>query len=321
MRIICVTLLSLLLLVGNVAAESESGGYTASYLQLGLSARATAMGQAYYAVSDDAVSVFYNPAGAPHILRKEVGFSYRVMDLDRRLGYISAIMPVRNEATISLGWIFAGVNNLAERNSRGEITGDLAYSENVLSLSFARRFSKYVSVGGTGRYYFSKLANVTTNTIGIDIGTYIKLEPDAGLGESSFIDLLRFGFVVGNLGAKYIWTTGDYWGQFGEQGDSRTDDFPLLIGGGVSVLTFDSKLLVAVDARKYKWHDLRFNAGVEYAPQDALRLRAGLDDFNPTFGGGVRRKLDSFELSIDYAFSASKAGERSDHIFSLGLLF
>ncbi len=321
MRTTCLIALGLMLLAAGAGAESESGGHAGAFLQLGLSARATAMGQAYFAVSDDAVSVFYNPAGAPHVLKKEVGFSHRVMDLDRKLGYFSVILPVRNEATISVGWIFAGVNGLVERNSRGEIGGDLDYSENALSLSFARRFSKYLSVGGTGRYYFSKLANVTTNTIGIDLGAYCKLEPDIGLGPSSPIDMLRFGLVLGNLGAKYIWTTGDYWGQYGEQGDSRTDDFPMLIGGGVSVLTFDKKLLVAVDARKYSWHDLRLHGGVEYAPHEALRLRAGLDDFNPTFGGGVRRKLESFELAIDYGFSASKAGERSDHIFSLGLLF
>jgi len=307
--------------VSQVLAETGDGGYAGSFLQLGLSARAVGMGQAYYGVSDDAAAIFYNPAGSVFELKKRVGFSYRVMDMDRKLGYASLDLPARGEATISFGWIFRGVGNIVERNELGDPGDNLDDSENALMIGFSRRFSRYVAVGGTGKYMFANLAGVTSNTVSFDIGTYVKLSKGEGLGEDSKLDFVRFGLVVANLGARYIWTTGDYWATRGELGDSRTDDFPMLVGGGVSVMGLDKKLLVAVDARKYQWHSISLHGGTEYALSDIFKLRAGLDDFHPTFGGAVTKRVDSYDLQLNYAFSASKAGERSDHIFSVGITF
>ena len=307
--------------IPRAIAETGKGGYAGTFLELGLSARAVGMGQAYYAVSDDATAIFYNPAGAAQLLKRTAGFSYRVMDLDRKLGYVSLNFPVRDEATISVGWIFAGVDNVIERNSLGEPGNELDCSENAVSIAFARRFSKIVSIGGTGKYHMSKLANVTTSTVGSDLGVCIKLQKGDQFSANFPIDLLRIGAVIGNLGASYIWTTGEYWDQFGKLGDSRTDEFPLLIGGGVSILTMDRQLLVAADVRKYEWYSWRLQAGAEYTVKDILKLRAGIDNSHPTFGGGIVKSFNTYDLMIDYGFSASRAGERPDHIFSLGFAF
>jgi hypothetical protein len=308
-------------LFSRAAAETGDGGYAGSFLQLGLSARAVGMGQAYYGVSDDASAIFYNPAGSVFELKRRVGFSYRVMDMDRKLGYASFDLPARGEAMISFGWIFKGVGGVIERDELGEPGEKLDDSENALMIGFTRRFSRFVAVGGTGKYLLANLAGVKTNTVSFDVGTYVKLSKGEGLSETSSLDFVRFGLVVANLGASYIWTTGDYWKTRGQMGDSRTDDFPILVGGGVSVMAFDRRILAAVDARKYQWQSLTLHGGAEYAVSDALKVRAGLDDFHPTFGGGVSKKFDTYELRLDYAFSASKAGERSDHIFSLGFVF
>jgi hypothetical protein len=354
-KLLAISLAVLAGLASQTLAESENGGAPAPFLQLGLSARAVGMGQAYYAVADDAAAIFYNPGGAAHVVKKTVGFSYRAMDLDRRLGYTSINFPVRQEATIAVGWIFAGDGSVYERSLIGELGDELAYSENAISICFARRFSNILSIGGTGKFYIGKLANVTTTTVGFDLGTYIKLSKGEGLGANVPIDMLRIGAVVGNIAASYIWTTGDYWGQLGERGDSRTDDFPLLIGGGVSVLALDRKLLVAsdvrgmmwksvrikddVESRKFRWHSTTIHAGAEYTLNDLLRLRAGLDDFHPTFGFGIQKALGTkrieddypgaeevdpdggMRLTIDYAFSAARTEIRADHIFSIGFAF
>jgi len=354
-RLLAVALVVFAGLASQTRAESEDGGATGAFLQLGLSARAVGMGQAYYAVADDATAIFYNPGGAAQVLKRTVGFSYRVMDLDRKLGYSSLNVPVRNEATIAVGWIFAGVSDIIERTMIGEPGDELDYSENVISLCFARRFSNVVSIGGTGKFHISKLANVTTTTVGFDVGAYVKLTKGEELGENAPIDMLRIGAVVGNIAASYIWTTGDYWGQLGERGDSRTDDFPLLIGGGVSVLAMDRKLLVASDVRSMLWRSVRIEDGVEnrglrwlstslhlgaeYTLSEVFKLRAGLDDLHPTFGFGVEKSLTSrstkddypesigtepergIRLTIDYAFSSPRTAERPDHIFSIGLAF
>lgn len=354
-KLLAISLAVLAGLASQTLTGSENGGAPAPFLQLGLSARAVGMGQAYFAVADDAAAIFYNPGGATQIVKRTVGFSYRAMDLDRRLGYTSINFPVRQEATIAVGWIFAGDGSIYERSMIGELGDELSYSENVISILFARRFSNIVSIGGTGKFHIANLATVTTTTVGFDLGTHIRLAKGEGLSENAPIDMLRIGAVVGNIGASYIWTTGDYWGQLGQRGDSRTDNFPLLIGGGVSVLALDRKLLVATDIRGMMWKSVRIendiesqklrwlstsiHAGAEYKLNDLLRLRAGLDDFHPTFGFGIQKALSTkrieddypgaeeadpdggIRLTIDYAFSTARAELRPDHIFSIGFAF
>jgi len=309
-------------LFSQAIAEDYDGGYTGEFLEVGLSARAVGMGQAQYAVSDDATGMFYNPAGTAYIKERGVGFSYRVMDLDRKMSYASVNFPVRGEATLSVGWIYKGVGDVIERDRLGEPGDELKACENVLSVSFSRIFSKYISIGATAKYHIAELANVNSTTAGFDIGALFRLDKsEETLPDESFFDLLRFGALVGNLGASHIWTTGDYWQKWGEAGDSQTDDFPVLIGGGVSALVMDSTLLVAVDVRKYQWKSLRIQAGGEYALGEILKLRAGLDDFHPTFGGGIEKKFENYTLKIDYGFSSPRDEEKSDHIFTVGFIF
>ncbi|MCK4656318.1 MAG: hypothetical protein KAT85_04780, partial [candidate division Zixibacteria bacterium] len=127
------------------------------------------------------------------------------------------------------------------------------------------------------------------------------------------------------------------------------------IGGGVSVLALDRKLLAALDvrgmmwksvrieddieSRKLRWHSTSIHAGAEYSLNDLLRLRAGLDDLHPTFGFGIQKALSTkrieedypgaeevdpdggIRLTIDYAFSSARAELRPDHIFSIGFAF
>ena len=63
-KLLAISLVILAGLASQTLAESENGGAPAPFLQLGLSARAVGMGQAYYAVADDASAIFYNPGGA-----------------------------------------------------------------------------------------------------------------------------------------------------------------------------------------------------------------------------------------------------------------
>ena len=83
----------------------------------------------------------------------------------------------------------------------------------------------------------------------------------------------------------------------------------------------ERKFLVAVDARKYNHYDLQLHTGAEFAVTDMFKIRAGLDDMQPTFGGGIHHSLESFDITIDYGFSSARSEVSSDHIFTVGLLF
>jgi hypothetical protein len=53
----------LLLLPGLLYGQAKVGTAGAQFLELGVSARAVAMGEAFVAVANDATAVYYNPAG------------------------------------------------------------------------------------------------------------------------------------------------------------------------------------------------------------------------------------------------------------------
>ncbi len=321
-KILLIAFMTVLVLTASLPAEEGKGGYPGSFLQLNLSARVMGMGGAFYGVSDDAVALFYNPAGCAQLQWNAVSASYRHMDFDRRMGFIAASFKARDEAVLALGWIHAGAGNFIGRDNEGFVTGDeFSYSDNALAIAFARAFGKYVMLGATGKYYITKVADISSNTLSFDIAAMGILSKKNRLSEDSRIDMLRVGIVVGNLGGMHRWSTGDYWGQFGLPGVSSEESFPIFVGGGASLLMLDSTTLIAADARYYQDQDLRLYAGGEYVIGKLLSLRAGYADGRLTFGGGIYKKFIYYSLSLDYAFASGLEGEAADHLFTLGFAF
>ncbi|MGH8005340.1 MAG: PorV/PorQ family protein, partial [Limisphaerales bacterium] len=79
---------------------AQDGGYAGAELRMGLGARAVALGEAFTAVADDGSASFFNPAGAAWIEKRMFSASYRVLEFDRRQGYLSLIVPLQKEAGI-----------------------------------------------------------------------------------------------------------------------------------------------------------------------------------------------------------------------------
>jgi hypothetical protein len=108
------------------------------------------MGGAFTAVAEGAVGYIYNPAGLAQTHDYTVGFAYRAMHLDRRLGYFSAGIPAKEEARLSLDWLHAGTDPLDARDEQGNIIPgeEISYSENMIGVTFAKKFGKNIILGG-----------------------------------------------------------------------------------------------------------------------------------------------------------------------------
>ncbi len=78
----------------NTLYAQDRGGYTGSFLRLGLGARARALGGAFTAIPGDGYSVYYNPAGLPDLPGKEVTLSYRNLSLDRTFIYTGVALKI-----------------------------------------------------------------------------------------------------------------------------------------------------------------------------------------------------------------------------------
>lgn len=312
-------------LAGQTALTDEDGGYAGAIFQLSVQARPAAMGGAFYGLSDDPSAQYFNPAGLTQVLQKTFSSGYRVMKLDRKLGYLSMVIPTRMESAVGVSWLYGGYGEVAARNRSGrELDRTIASNEHMFGLTFAKRFVPYLSVGTKLGYYYKRLANIDANSIGINLGAMLFVDSlfEFGVMDDKPINDITVGIVVNNLAATYPWTTNDYWERYSDNpGVSQNDEFPVLMGLGISFKSFNRKFLTVFDVEKNTKQTAKVRFGGEYAVDKMLRLRAGLNQGHMTAGLGLSQDISRFKLLFDYAFSAEKADEGSDHIISLNFVF
>ncbi len=314
-------LVALLLGLPAMLFAAEDGGYAGAYLQLSMNPRATGMGNAYTAVSDDISGVFFNPGAVAQVQRATVGGAYRDMSYQRSLQQLAVLFPVRGEAAIGFSAEMASMGDIEGRNNRGEPTGTLNNTDAVFSIIFSRRFSRFVTLGGDVRYYYKKLETTKANSAGFDIGGMLHIRPGAGLPEGSPFNLVRVGATVRNISAKYPWNTGDYWGPLGGLGTAHTDNVPLQVKLGSSVLCLKSKLLLAVDGEFNQNSKMRLYAGGEYHLIEQAALRAGLSHGQPTFGAGFKLPVGKIAVMIDIAVEQAQNIGGWESIFGFAVGF
>ncbi len=96
-------------LVVPLYAGGESGAY---FLEIKTSARATAMGEAFVSLADDASCLQWNPAGLASIGIPTVEFNHMEYIADVRYEYLAGVLPLRNWGSVGLGVYYSGMGDL-----------------------------------------------------------------------------------------------------------------------------------------------------------------------------------------------------------------
>ena len=294
------TVAAVTLLTVSTSFAADYGGYAGAFMQLSGHPRATGMGNAFTAVSDDISGIFFNPGAVAQVQRISVGGAYRDLSLGRSLQQVAVLFPVRGEAAIAFSGEMASMSGIMGRDERGVETGELDNLDAVLGITFSRRFSRYLTLGGNVRYYHKKLESTSSYSAGFDIGGMVHLDREV-LALDGPIDLLRFGAVVRNIAAKYPWNTGDYWAERGELGSDITDDVPISVRAGASVLFLKSRALLSVEGEKDEQKSVKFHAGGEFYIVPQLALRGGISAGEPTFGVGFKVPVNRLDARLDIA--------------------
>lgn len=315
-----------LLVVSAVHSESEKGGYAGAFWQVPLGARPAAMGGAYIGLADDAAGVFYNPSGITALRQPIFGASYRAMKLDRTLGYIHAAMPVRGEAVIGIGWLYAASGTVAARDNDGDLLGyDVGMNNHDFFITFAKRFEKYLSLGARMSYLYSHFAEMRASAVGFDLGVMLHVSQffDREKREDMSIQDIQVGLVVRRIESTYRWNNQNY--LFEHVGSDITniqeDKVPLGVGLGGSARFFERKLVLTSDFVVKQHLGGRIHAGAEYYVTPDFALRGGYSDGRLTAGTGYAFPFGRKTLAIDYAFSTDRADEGVEHLFSFDFLF
>ncbi|MEW6609977.1 MAG: PorV/PorQ family protein [bacterium] len=233
-KILLFILISVILLAlpKSLFAKSGDAGAAGAYLRMGVGARALGMGGSYIAVADDVYATYWNPAGLVQIKSRQFGSMYAIMSCDRRYSFLNYAQPFGKDWAGGISWIGFGIDDIEERDSSGNLTGELKDSENSLYLSGAREISPSLSLGANLKYLTHQLAGKSATGFGFDIG---------GLFKPNFTNLdLSLGFVLQDIGSSLKWNTAS----------GHKDEFPLNIKLGGAIKLLKEKLLLACDLKK-----------------------------------------------------------------------
>jgi hypothetical protein len=303
---------------------AQTGGWAGAYGRMGFGARGIGMANAMTAVSSGEVQGYYNPAILPYAEFRSVTATFGILSLDRRLNFLSYSQALPPEAGLSVAIINSGVGEIDARDSDGAPDGILSTSENQFILGFATKFKAGFSAGVNIKILHHHLyTDVNSVTVGIDLGLF------APLGEN-----FRVGASVRDINSKYKWDTGAIYGQ---SGNTTTDDFPLLYGGGISYLLPDTLGTIALDVEASNQSTLVARGGIEVNLIPQLTVRGGVDRIDlrekgngirPAAGFTVRQRLGESMplvnpdiLAVNYAYVFEPFASSGIHLISLSVVF
>src|SRR5690606_21716511 len=160
--------------------------------KIGVGGRASAMGDAFVAVANDASALYWNPAGLSQFTQNQVMFSHNKWVVDINHDFLGLVyhMDATNSfgiALTSLSMKDMPVTTEFAPTGTGEYFG---FSDLSIAVTYSRRMTDQFSFGGTVRYVEETLDKLKMRGVMIDLGTYYW----TGLGTS------RFAVSVSNFG-------------------------------------------------------------------------------------------------------------------------
>ena len=302
-RILCAAVLACVILTAaqSAWASGDPGDAGALFLRIGMGARASAMGEGYVAIAEDASSVYWNPAAMAAVLGTHIQFTHDEYFLSARVEQLALTHETRY-GTLGLSFTGMFMDDLERREDTPTEMPLGTFS--VYDASFAFGFARYIlpnlSLGATAKPVYQKIDAWSASGWAFDVGIY----------HVARIDGLKLAAVLGNLGAPMKFHAEEY-------------ALPryIKVGGSYEreTATLRGRFVFTLDGVWVNDGDPKQNLGAEYMYRRTIALRAGYkagyDSFGGTFGLGVRYK----RLDVDYAYILVKNDLGDNHRISLGL--
>jgi hypothetical protein len=296
------------------AQNPNLGTAGAQFLQIGVGAKAAALGGAYVATANNAAALFWNPAGIANVANQSVHFSHTpwwaTIDLN------SAAYAIRLGEAGSLGAAVT-VLSMDDMEVTNELqqdgTGERFDAQNLMiGITYARPLTDRFNVGITAKYVQERIWNETSSGIAFDVGTQYRL----------WFNNVVIGMSLANFGGDLRLDGRDLTYKFDTDGalprnrlapgklETEAYALPLHFQVGVAMDVLHSDLFtwqVALDVTHPNDNSERINVGSEVAVFRQIFLRGGYrynyDDEDLTLGFGFALPIENNNFAFDYAFS------------------
>ncbi len=306
--------------IDNTEQIIKAGTTAAQFLKIGVDARASAMGNAFTAISGDLSSMYWNPGGLADVQGIQFLFVNNNWLYDISVNYLAFAVNLRNwgvfgGSIVNLGAPEQLVRIVEEPDGYGEY---FSVNNLAVTFSYARRLTDKFSIGGNVKYIQETIWHSSARAIAIDFGS---------LFITPFNDI-RIGASLSNWGNTMQMTGRDL--RFSTDPDPlnegnvefinalyETDKYPLpllfRVGlAGELVKTQLMRVSFAIDAMHPNDNLEAVNVGAEYAFAETFFLRGGYSNLyredseeGLSFGGGLKYRIwrTSNILTVNYSFT------------------
>ena len=309
---------------------NNNGTRPAQFLKFPVGSRATAMGESFAAVANDASALYWNPAGIGRLKALELHLSHANYLADINFNFAGLVVPIAKSSNLGFSaaaWSMGDEPVTTPEDPTGEAGLTWSASSFAIGVTYSRALTDRFAVGLTGKFIQENLYHSSAKTLAIDIGSLY----DTGISG------IKIGMSMTNFGGKLkvsgrdlnVRTTPIRPANPTQPGDLGTSSWPLplnfRVGLSVELLRKESSsLLLASDFIHPTDADERLNFGAEYSMNNRIFLRGGYkfnyEEESFAAGGGLSLPVSGYNLAIDYAFS--DFGILGDvHRFSLGFTF
>jgi hypothetical protein len=299
-KLILTSLVVLVAAAGTSAAEL--GSTVLTFLKFGVGGRASAMGDAYMAVSDDATALYWNPAGMVDVEASDVVLMHDERFQDIRHEYVGFVHH-RGMHSFGVGVTGNYVDGLEKRESATQTPiSEFSVFDFAFMAGYATELAEGLSVGAVAKYLYSTIDDVSATGFAGDLGVLYHTE----------LEGLSLAGGVQNLGTKIKY-------------DSEEEDLPFSGKVGFAyekaVEPLAGTILVVADVKFPNDDDVKVHGGLEYGYKDLFAARVGYrgeyDNKNISLGAGF--KVNQYR--IDYAFVPFYSDLGNTHRVSLGIGF
>lgn len=305
------------------------GTAVAQFLEIGIGARATGMGEAYTVMTNDAAAVFWNPAGLADVKTNSLFSSYTQWPAGISIGGLSFAKYFQRLGTIGISTVYLMTDDMEITTiDQPEGTGDFFNITNyALGLTYSRYLTDKVSFGITTKLVHEEYYDYGYYTWALDLGTLYR----TGFhGLKLGMSVLHFAPEI-QFDGKYIDYSDPLSYAAEPEANPRTFEVYSLpinfrFGMAMDILNINThRLTIAGDMIHPNNSAEQYNVGMEYGLSEMLYLRTGYklsaDEGGFSFGGGAKLSIVSnFGIMVNYSF-ADMGILNNINRFSLSLSF